>query len=45
MLMAGVIHRIIDNAGASGISRVLGLILAAAATSNTLAGLTAYFNL
>ncbi|GHF91200.1 MarC family protein [Thalassotalea marina] len=45
MLMAGGIHRIIGNAGASVISRVMGLILAAAATSNTLAGITAYFNL
>lgn len=45
MLMASGIQRLIGNAGASVISRVMGLILAAVATSNTLSGLRSYFGL
>ncbi len=45
MLASNFIHRIIGNAGASVVSRVMGLILAAVATSNTLAGLKIYFGL
>lgn len=45
MLMASGIHRVIGNAGASVVSRVMGLILAAVATSNTLAGISTYFKL
>lgn len=45
MLMASGIHRLIGNAGASVVSRVMGLILAAVATTNTLAGINAYFKL
>jgi len=45
MLLASGIHKLIGDAGASVINRVMGLILAAVAVSNTLAGLTTYFNL
>ena len=45
MLMASGIHRLIGDAGASVVSRVMGLILAAVATTNTLAGISAYFKL
>jgi len=45
MLMASSIHKIIGNPGASIISRVMGLILAAVATSNTLSGISTYFKL
>ncbi|MFN3235842.1 MAG: MarC family protein [Pseudomonadales bacterium] len=45
MLAASFIHRIIGNAGASVVSRVMGLILAAVATSNTLTGVKIYFGL
>lgn len=44
-LMAGPIQRIIGDAGASVVSRVMGLILAAVAVDNILKGITAYFNL
>jgi multiple antibiotic resistance protein len=43
--MASIIHKTICNAGASIISRVMGLILAAVATSNTLSGISTYFKL
>lgn len=45
MLVASQIHRLIGNAGASVISRVMGIILAAVATSNTLTGIKLYFGL
>lgn len=45
MLMAGQINRIIGASGASVVSRVMGLILASVATSNTLSGLKLYFSL
>lgn len=45
MLVSNVIHRLIGNAGASVVSRVMGLILAAVATSNTLSGVKIYFGL
>lgn len=45
MLGASLIHRFIGNAGASVISRVMGLILSAVATTNVLNGLKGYFNL
>ncbi|WP_158969295.1 MarC family protein [Paraglaciecola sp. L3A3] len=43
MLMSGLISRFIGNSGASVISRVMGLILSAIATTNILTGLTDYF--
>ncbi len=45
MLAASGIHRLIGSAGASVISRVMGLILAAVATTNTLEGISGYFGL
>ncbi|AWB65500.1 MarC family transcriptional regulator [Saccharobesus litoralis] len=45
MLVASKIHRLIGNAGAIVISKVMGLILAAVAMTNTLNGLTSYFKL
>lgn len=45
MLVASYIHRWIGNAGASVISRVMGLILAAVATTNTLTGIRGYFGI
>lgn len=45
MLLAGRINRLIGTSGASVVSRVMGLILASVATSNTLAGLKVYFGL
>ena len=43
MLLAGFINKIIGNSGASVISRVMGLILSAVATTNILAGLGEYY--
>ena len=45
MLLSGHIHRLIGSSGASVVSRVMGLILASVATSNTLAGIKLYFGL
>lgn len=45
MLSASWINKVIGNSGASVISRVMGLILAAVATSNTLSGLRTYFGI
>lgn len=45
MLVASGVHKIIGNAGASIISRVMGLILASVAVANTLAGLKNYFQI
>ena len=45
MLLSGQINRLIGSSGASVISRVMGLILASVATSNTLAGVKLYFGL
>ena len=43
MMAASGIHRLIGNAGASVISRVMGMILASVATTNTLTGIRGYF--
>ncbi len=45
MLAATWIDKIIGESGASVISRVMGLILASVATTNTLAGIQQYFGL
>lgn len=45
MLGSRVINRAIGTSGASVVSRVMGLILAAVATANTLSGIKAYFEL
>ncbi len=45
MLGASRIHKLIGSGGASVVSRVMGLILAALATSNTLSGIKIYFGL
>ena len=45
MLVASGIHRIIGDAGASVISRVMGLILASVAAANTLSGIKSYFGI
>ncbi|GGF58467.1 MarC family protein [Alteromonas lipolytica] len=45
MLASSLIIRIIGSAGASIVSRVMGFILAALATSNILAGISDYFGL
>ena len=45
LLLAGQINRLIGVSGASVVSRVMGLILASVATSNTLQGIKAYFGL
>lgn len=45
MLGATRVHRLIGDSGASVVSRVMGLILAAVATDNTLSGIKLYFAL
>lgn len=45
MLGAGRLHRLIGTAGASVISRVMGMLLAAVAMTNALAGVQTYFDL
>ncbi len=45
MLMAGKIQKLIGNAGAIVISKVMGLILTAVAITNVLTGFKNYFNL
>ena len=42
---SGRIHRVVGNSGASVISRVMGLLLAAVAASNVLSGIKLYFEL
>ncbi|MCG7533404.1 MULTISPECIES: MarC family protein [Pseudoalteromonas] len=44
MLVASSVHKVIGNAGASVISRVMGLILASVAVTNALAGFVSYFD-
>ena len=43
MLAAGQINRLIGSGGANVVSRVMGLLLASVATSNTLTGIKLYF--
>ena len=43
MLVASPVHRFIGSAGASIISRIMGLILSAVAVTNVLAGIKEYF--
>lgn len=45
MLMAGFITKVIGSSGASVISRVMGLILSAVATTNILTGLSDYYGM
>lgn len=45
MLAAGWITKLIGSSGASVVSRVMGLILAAVATDNTLSGVKMYFGI
>ncbi len=45
MLMAGKIQKLIGNAGAIVLSKVMGLILTAVAITNVLTGFKSYFNL
>lgn len=45
MLLAGRLHRIVGDSGASIISRVMGLILASLATASVLGGIREYFSL
>ncbi|WP_199610985.1 MarC family protein [Flocculibacter collagenilyticus] len=45
MLGSNFINRIIGSSGASVVSRVMGLILTAVATTNALSGIKVYFNL
>jgi multiple antibiotic resistance protein len=45
MLLASGVQRLIGNAGAIVISRVMGLILASVATANTLNGIRVYFGI
>ncbi|CAH0989961.1 hypothetical protein SIN8267_00038 [Sinobacterium norvegicum] len=43
LLIAGHVHKLIGNGGASVVSRVMGLILCSLAVSNILAGIKGYF--
>ncbi len=43
MLAAGWISKVIGDAGASAVSRIMGLILASIAATNVLEGLQVYF--
>lgn len=43
MLLAGFINKVVGSSGASVISRVMGLILSAVATTNILAGLAEFY--
>lgn len=45
MLAASKIHRLIGNSGASIVSRVMGLILAAIAVTSVLTGISQYFGI
>ena len=45
LLLAGKVHKIIGDAGASIISRVMGLILSAVAVANIIVGIKESFNL
>ena len=45
MLAASAIQRVIGDAGASIVSRVMGLILAAVSVETVLSGLRTYFSL
>ncbi len=45
MLLAGWIHRMIGNSGASVVSKVMGLILASVAVTHLLTGIQSYFGL
>ncbi|BDX05682.1 MarC family protein [Planctobacterium marinum] len=45
MLMASGVQKVIGDSGASVVSRVMGLILASVAVTNTLAGVTSYFKI
>ena len=45
MLLAGFINKLVGSSGASVISRVMGLILSAIATTNILTGFTLYYKL
>lgn len=45
LLFANPVQRLLGNAGASIISRVMGLILASVAVDNILQAITAYFHL
>ena len=45
MLLSARINQLIGSSGAIVISRVMGLILASVATSNTLSGIKLYFGL
>lgn len=43
MLLASYIHRVIGNAGAGIISRIMGMVLASVAVANVLEGIKEYF--